>query len=253
MPDNNSIRLQKFLSQCGVSSRRAAEQLILQGKVLVNGRPVQLGCKIHPKKDIVLVNGKRIDMHKTRRYIMLYKPRGFVTTMHDELGRKSVDMLVANVGERVFPIGRLDKNSEGLLLFTNDGSFANMLSHPRCHVSKTYRVTIRPPFGDAQLHTLISGVRLDDGYVTQPADVSVAVAEDTRIVLLMTIYEGKNRQIRKMCEACDLEIQRLQRVAIGGVEMGDLRVGAWKHLTPQQLEMLGYPLPMTHGHGTRRR
>ena len=238
MPDNNSIRLQKFLSQCGVSSRRAAEQLILQGKVLVNGRPVQLGCKIHPKKDIVLVNGKRIDMHKTRRYIMLYKPRGFVTTMHDELGRKSVDMLVANVGERVFPIGRLDKNSEGLLLFTNDGSFANMLSHPRCHVPKTYRVTIRPPFGDAQLHTLISGVRLDDGYVTQPADVSVAVAEDTRIVLLMTIYEGKNRQIRRMCEALGLDLIRLKRIAIGNLRLGMLPQGKWRDLREQEVRDL---------------
>lgn len=238
MPDNNSIRLQKFLSQCGVSSRRAAEQLILQGKVLVNGRPVQLGCKIHPKKDIVLVNGKRIDMHKTRRYIMLYKPRGFVTTMHDELGRKSVDMLVANVGERVFPIGRLDKNSEGLLLFTNDGSFANMLSHPRCHVPKTYRVTIRPPFDDAQLHTLISGVRLDDGYVTQPADVSVAVAEDTRIVLLMTIYEGKNRQIRRMCEALGLDLIRLKRIAIGNLRLGMLPQGKWRDLSEQEVRDL---------------
>lgn len=238
MPDNNSIRLQKFLSQCGVSSRRAAEQLILQGKVLVNGRPVQLGCKIHPKKDIVLVNGKRIDMHKTRRYIMLYKPRGFVTTMHDELGRKSVDMLVANVGERVFPIGRLDKNSEGLLLFTNDGTFANMLSHPRCHVPKTYRVTIRPPFDDAQLHTLISGVRLDDGYVTQPADVSVAVAEDTRIVLLMTIYEGKNRQIRRMCEALGLDLIRLKRIAIGNLRLGMLPQGKWRDLSEQEVRDL---------------
>ncbi len=238
MPDNNSIRLQKFLSQCGVSSRRAAEQLILQGKVLVNGRPVQLGCKIHPKKDIVLVNGKRIDMHKTRRYIMLYKPRGFVTTMHDELGRKSVDMLVANVGERVFPIGRLDKNSEGLLLFTNDGSFANMLSHPRCHVPKTYRVTIRPPFDDAQLHTLISGVRLDDGYVTQPADVSVAVAEDTRVVLLMTIYEGKNRQIRRMCEALGLDLIRLKRIAIGNLRLGMLPQGKWRDLSEQEVRDL---------------
>ena len=238
MPDNNSIRLQKFLSQYGVSSRRAAEQLILQGKVLVNGRPVQLGCKIHPKKDIVLVNGKRIDMHKTRRYIMLYKPRGFVTTMHDELGRKSVDMLVANVGERVFPIGRLDKNSEGLLLFTNDGSFANMLSHPRCHVPKTYRVTIRPPFDDAQLHTLISGVRLDDGYVTQPADVSVAVAEDTRVVLLMTIYEGKNRQIRRMCEALGLDLIRLKRIAIGNLRLGMLPQGKWRDLSEQEVRDL---------------
>ena len=238
MPDNNSIRLQKFLSQCGVSSRRAAEQLILQGKVLVNGRPVQLGCKIHPKKDIVLVNGKRIDMHKTLRYIMLYKPRGFVTTMHDELGRKSVDMLVANVGERVFPIGRLDKNSEGLLLFTNDGSFANMLSHPRCHVPKTYRVTIRPPFDDAQLHTLISGVRLDDGYVTQPADVSVAVAEDTRVVLLMTIYEGKNRQIRRMCEALGLDLIRLKRIAIGNLRLGMLPQGKWRDLSEQEVRDL---------------
>ena len=238
MPDNNSIRLQKFLSQCGVSSRRAAEQLIQQGKVLVNGRPAQLGCKINPKKDIILVNGQRVVADKTRRYIMLYKPRGFVTTMHDELGRKSVDMLVANVGERVFPIGRLDRNSEGLLLLTNDGTFANMLSHPRCHVSKTYRVTIRPPFGDAQLHALISGVRLDDGYITRPADVSVAVTEDTRVVLLMTIYEGKNRQIRRMCEALGLDLIRLKRIAIGNQRLGMLPQGKWRDLSEQEVRDL---------------
>ena len=147
-------------------------------------------------------------------------------------------MLVANVGERVFPIGRLDKNSEGLLLFTNDGSFANMLSHPRCHVPKTYRVTIRPPFDDAQLHTLISGVRLDDGYVTQPADVSVAVAEDTRVVLLMTIYEGKNRQIRRMCEALGLDLIRLKRIAIGNLRLGMLPQGKWRDLSEQEVRDL---------------
>lgn len=237
MPEKD-IRLQKYLSQSGIASRRKAEELILDGKVKVNGRTAILGCKIDPRKDVVTIDKKRIRPSKTRRYIMLYKPRGFVTTMKDELGRKSVDMLIEDVGERVYPVGRLDKDSEGLLLFTNDGEFANYMAHPRCHIPKTYRVTVRPPMNDEQLNSLISGVTLDDGYKTQPAEVTITLNEPNRIVLLITIHEGKNRQIRRMCEAVGLELIRLKRISIGQLRLGMLPQGKWRELTENEVRTL---------------
>ena len=184
---------------------------------------------------------------------MLNKPRGFVTTMSDELERKCVASLVQTVGMRVYPVGRLDKNSEGLLLLTNDGDFANFMMHPRHQIAKIYHVRVRGEVSPTQLERMRSLSVLPDGMQIQAVKCFVVLRDAQSTVLSLELHEGKNRQIRKMCEACDLEIQRLQRVAIGGVEMGDLRVGAWKHLTPQQLEMLGYPLPVTRGRGTRRR
>ena len=237
MPDNK-IRLQKYLSQCGVSSRRKAEQLIADGKVRVNGRCVEVGTKIDPKRDVVTIDKQRIRPSKVRCYIMLHKPRGFVTTLKDELGRKSVDMLISDVGERVYPVGRLDKDSEGLLLFTNDGEFANYMAHPRCHIPKTYRVTVRPPMSDEQLNTLITGVTLDDGYKTMPAEVTIALNEQNRIVLLITISEGKNRQIRRMCEAVGLELIRLKRISIGQLRLGMLPQGKWRELTEMEIRTL---------------
>ena len=237
MPDNK-IRLQKYLSQCGVSSRRKAEQLIADGKVRVNGRCVEVGTKIDPKRDVVTIDKQRIRPSKVRRYIMLHKPRGFVTTLKDELGRKSVDMLISDVGERVYPVGRLDKDSEGLLLFTNDGEFANYMAHPRCHIPKTYRVTVRPPMSDEQLNTLITGVTLDDGYKTMPAEVTIALNEQNRIVLLITISEGKNRQIRRMCEAVGLELIRLKRISIGQLRLGMLPQGKLREVTEMEIRTL---------------
>ena len=169
---------------------------------------------------------------------MLHKPRGFVTTMSDEFDRKCITMLIEDVNERVYPVGRLDKNSEGLLLLTNDGEFANMMAHPRTHVPKTYRVTVRPPVSDAQLSSLINGTKLDDGYVTKPAEVQVVQNEENRVVLLMTIFEGKNRQIRRMCEALDIELIRLKRVAIGEIRLGMLPQGKYRDLTEQEIRSL---------------
>lgn len=232
-------RLQKYLSECGVCSRRKAEELIQNGKVKVNGATAHIGDKIMPRKDKVTVSGKLISKKGTsRRYIMLHKPRGFVTTLSDERDRKCVKMLVEDVGERVYPIGRLDRNSEGLLLLTNDGEFANMMAHPRTHVPKTYRVTVRPPMSDEQLTKLMEGVTLDDGYTTMPADVFTAVNEPERIVLMITIYEGKNRQIRRMCEAVGLELIRLKRTAVGDLRLGMLPQGKWRDLTEAEIRSL---------------
>ena len=232
------LRIQKYIAECGVCSRRKAEELIMSGKVKVNNSLATIGQKINPFKDKVFVSGKLIKKTKEKRYIMLHKPRGFVTTMSDEFDRKCITMLIEDVNERVYPVGRLDKNSEGLLLLTNDGEFANMMAHPRTHVPKTYRVTVRPPVSDAQLSSLINGTKLDDGYVTKPAEVQVVQNEENRVVLLMTIFEGKNRQIRRMCEALDIELIRLKRVAIGEIRLGMLPQGKYRDLTEQEIRSL---------------
>lgn len=236
---NEPVRVQKYLSECGVCSRRKAEELIKDGKVKINGKTAVLGDKIIKRRDKVTVSGKPVLADSSeRRYIMLHKPRGFVTTMSDEHDRKCITMLISDVGVRVYPVGRLDKNSEGLLLLTNDGEFANMMMHPRCHVPKTYRVTVRPPFSDEQLAKMIDGVTLDDGYITKPCDVTVAVNEPNRVVLMITIYEGKNRQIRRMCEALGVELIRLKRTAVGDVRLGMLPQGKWRDLSETEIRSL---------------
>ncbi len=237
MAKNEPIRLQKFISQCGIASRRKAEELILQGSVKVNGKTAILGDKVTPA-DKIFVKGKRIVMPKTKfRYIMLNKPRGFITTMSDERGRKCVAQLVSNVGERVYPIGRLDKDSEGMLVFTNDGEFANKVMHPKNGVYKIYRVTVRPSIDEEQLVKLETGVELD-GVKTAPAIVHVVHKEQGRVVLEMILHEGKNREIRRMCEAVGLEVARLKRIQIGGVKMGMLKQGDWRDLTDAEVKKL---------------
>lgn len=236
--NNENIRIQKFMSECGVCSRRKAEELVLQGKVKINGNLANIGDKINPYSDKVTVNGKLIKRQKEKRYIMLHKPRGFITTMSDDFDRKCITMLTDDIDERVYPVGRLDKNSEGLLLLTNDGEFANMINHPKTHIPKTYRVTVRPPFNDEALNAFMNGVKLDDGYITKPADVSIVTQEENRIVLLITIYEGKNRQIRRMCEALSIELIRLKRIAIGDVRLGMLPQGKWRDLSETEIRSL---------------
>ncbi len=232
------IRLQKFIAQCGIASRRKAEELILGGHVKVNGKTAILGDKVLTT-DKVFVRGKRIVVPKggNYRYIMLNKPRGFITTMNDERGRKCVAQLVENVGERVYPIGRLDKDSEGMLVFTNDGDFANKVMHPKNNVYKIYRVTVRPSIDEDQLVKLETGVELD-GRKTAPAYVRVIHKEQGRVVLEMILHEGKNREIRRMCEAVGLEVARLKRTQIGGVKMGMLKQGDWRDLTEQEVKKL---------------
>ncbi|MEI6580069.1 MAG: pseudouridine synthase [Eubacteriales bacterium] len=236
MPDE-SIRLQKYISECGIASRRKAEELIVSQKVKVNGNIAKIGDKINPKKDIVTVNGNKIKNESTLRYIMLHKPRGFVTTMEDELGRKCVVQLVADVNERVYPIGRLDKDSEGLLLMTNDGEFANAMMHPAHHISKTYRVTVRPNINDEQITAMTMGLQVD-GRITAPAEVKVLNKEPDRVVLEIILHEGRNRQIRKMCEELNLEVARLKRTAVGFLKLGMLPQGKWRDLTKDEVEKL---------------
>lgn len=237
MDKKEPIRLQKFISQCGIASRRKAEELILQGSVKINGKTAVLGDKV-TASDKVFVKGKRIVMPKTSyRYIMLNKPRGFITTMNDERGRKCVAELVQDVGERVYPVGRLDKDSEGMLVLTNDGEFANKVMHPRNSVYKIYRVTVRPSIDEEQIVKLETGIMLD-GRKTAPAIVHVVHKEPGRVVLEMILHEGKNREIRRMCEAVGLQVARLKRTQIGCVKMGMLKQGDWRDLTEQEVKKL---------------
>lgn len=237
MDKKEPIRLQKFISQCGIASRRKAEELILQGSVKINGKTAVLGDKV-TASDKVFVKGKRVVMPKTSyRYIMLNKPRGFITTMSDERGRKCVAELVQDVGERVYPIGRLDKDSEGMLVLTNDGEFANKVMHPRNSVYKIYRVTVRPSIDEEQILKLETGIMLD-GKKTAPAIVHVVHKEPNRVVLEMILHEGKNREIRRMCEAVGLQVARLKRTQIGCVKMGMLKQGDWRDLTEQEVKKL---------------
>lgn len=236
--NNKDLRIQKFMSECGICSRRKAEEMVMAGKVKINGKTALIGEKVNPYTDKVTVQGKLIKRQKEKKYIILHKPRGFVTTLSDEKGRKDITLLTEDIKERVYPVGRLDKNSEGLLLLTNDGEFANMITHPKTHIPKTYRVTVRPPVSDNALNSLINGVTLDDGYTTAPADVSIVQSEENRVVLLITIYEGKNRQIRRMCEALGIELIRLKRIAIGEIRLGMLPQGKWRELSEQEIRSL---------------
>ena len=234
----NKIRLQKYLAENGIASRRKSEELIERGKVRVNGHPAHLGDKVDPKRDLVTVSGERVQPAETGNcYLMLNKPRGYVTTMRDEMGRKCVAELMDDVGCRIFPVGRLDRDSEGLLLFTNDGEVANMMTHPSMHVSKTYRVTVRPKADEEQLVALSSGVVID-GRRTMPASVQVLGEETDRTVFQITIHEGRNRQIRKMCEAVGLETIRLKRISIGSVKLGSLPVGQYRELRKEEVAAL---------------
>ena len=233
------IRIQKLISDAGYCSRRKAETLIEAGRVKCNGHPVRLGDKAMPT-DLITVNDERIYISKKKeyRYIMLNKPRGYVTTLSDEQGRRCVSDLLDGVSERVYPVGRLDRNSEGLLLFTNDGNFANGIMHPSRQVSKTYRVTVRPPVSEEQLAQMAAGVTLDDGFRTAPANIVTQVTEPTRVVLLVTIHEGKKREVRRMCDAVGLEVARLRRISIGPVKLGMLKPGEWRDLTSEELRAL---------------
>ena len=226
-------RLQKLLSAAGVCSRRAAEAYINEGRVTVNGITAQLGDKADPDKDEICLDGKPVGGAKRHIYLMLNKPRGYVTTLSDEKGRKTVAELVSGCGQRVYPVGRLDLDSEGLLLMTNDGDFMQRLTHPSHEVSKEYHVSVFGPVqGAAERLRAITDL---DGEPIRPAGVKVLRQTGQTAELAITIHEGKNRQIRRMCASCGLTVKRLRRVREHTVELGNLPQGKWRHLTEEEL------------------
>lgn len=231
------VRLQKHLSACGIASRRKSEELITAGKVKVNGHIAHIGDSIDPKRDKITVSGKNVVAVNKNIYIMLHKPRGYITTLSDEFSRKCVSDLVKDVPVKVFPVGRLDKDSEGLLFMTNDGDFANRLTHPSSHINKTYRVTVKGEVTDEITDKLSNGVIID-GKKTLPAEVFVAERKEDRTVLIFIIHEGRNRQIRKMCETVKLNVIRLKRTEIAGVKLGMLGQGKWRELNEKELHRL---------------
>ena len=225
-------RLQKLISAAGVASRRQAERLISEGRVKVNGAVAALGQSADPEIDEITVSGTPLPAPGQLRYLMLNKPRGYVTTLSDEKGRPSVAELVRGVGTRVYPVGRLDLNSDGLLLLTNDGALAHAVMHPRTEVKKTYRTVVR---GDVETALPLLRAPMEiDGYRIRPAEV-IRTGEN---VLDITIHEGRNRQVRKMCDAAGLRVERLTRISEGPLKLGDLKPGVWRELTVKELAAL---------------
>ena len=233
-------RIQKVLADQTDLSRRAAEKLIAEGRVRVNGHPVGLGDKMDPNVDKVSIDGKSVRIVRKRQYvyIMLHKTRGFLTTRSDEHGRKTVMDLVQGVDAHLRPVGRLDKDSEGLLLMTDDGAFINLLTHPSGGVGKLYRVTVHPRATEEQVIQMSSGVVLDDGVKTQPCVIHVVTDDPEHTVMEITLYEGRNRQIRRMCAAVGLEVVRLKRSAEGPVKLGMLQPGEWRELKRSEVNAL---------------
>ena len=233
-----SVRIQKYLSDCGVLSRRAAEKAIENGEITVNGEVATIGLKINPMRDKIQYKGKNIVKKRNSHYnyIMLHKPRGYVTTMSDEKGRQTVAELVKEAGVRVYPVGRLDMQSEGLLIMTNDGELTNALTHPRHKIPKYYEVRIQGQVSKEALAKLSSELEID-GYKIMPVECTIVHEGKEGTTVGMVLYEGRNRQIRKMCELCDLKIQRLARVAIGELEL-DVKRGQWRYLTKEEIKYL---------------
>ncbi len=229
-------RLQKILSARGVASRRAAGQLILDGRVMLNGIPATLGQLADPEIDEILVDGKPLPTGNQTVYIILNKPRGFVTTLSDEKGRRTAAELVSDCGTRVYPVGRLDMDSEGLLLFTNDGEFANKMMHPKHEVDKTYLAWVNH-FSQAAWEALKQPITLD-GYTIRAPKLRLIKAQTDQAQVEITIHEGRYRQVRRMCQAAGMHVTRLRRVREGGLILGDLPTGKWRYLTPQEIEKL---------------
>jgi len=232
------VRLQKILADAGVASRRASERLILEGAVTVNGKAVtELGARADPVVDEICVAGRRLAQPAAHKYLALHKPAGYVTTASDEYGRATVLDLLPDIGVRVFPIGRLDRETEGLLLLTNDGGLTERLTHPRYGVEKEYYVEIEGAPTDAAIEQLRSGVTIE-GKRTAPAQVERLSADDAEVWLRITIHEGRKRQIRLMCESIGLAVQRLIRVRVGPIELAELPTGRYRHLSPREVTRL---------------
>ena len=229
-------RLQKILSARGVASRRKAEEMIQSGLVTVNGITAKLGDTADADTDEIVIDGRPLPKQEACIYIMLHKPRGYVTTLSDEKGRPNAAQLVADCGVRVYPVGRLDMDSEGLLLFTNDGDFANSLMHTKHEVKKTYDVWVTGYYPGAEV-SLSRPITLD-GYTIRPPKVKLLRAEGKKAKFQVTIHEGRNRQVRRMCEAAGMVCTRLRRVREGSLSLGDLPLGKWRYLTAEEVEVL---------------
>ena len=233
------IRLQKYLAEAGIASRRKCEELILDGKIEVNGKVVtKLGTKV-TENDKVKYNGKLISPVEEKIYILLNKPIGYVTTVKDQFGRDTVLDLV-KVDKRIVPVGRLDMYTSGALILTNDGDFVNRLTHPKNEVNKTYNVTISGKITQEDVSKLQKGVKIDDNYITKPAKVKILKIDEEKNIsrIQITIHEGKNRQVRKMCNAIDKKVLALHRSKIGDIDVKDLKIGTWRYLTEKEINIL---------------
>lgn len=245
-------RLQKILSQAGVASRRESETIIQQGRVAVNGVVVtELGTKADPDQDSITVDGKELIISEKRVYILLYKPVGYMTTMKDPEGRPIVTDLLKGVKERVYPIGRLDYNTEGLLLLTNDGALANLLMHPSHEVDKGYLVRVSGKVSESQMEKLAKGVMLEDG-MTAPAKVLPVSESENNSWISITIHEGRYRQVRRMCEAVGLSVVRLKRSRYDFLEIGDLKPGEFRFLSPEEVVRLKRKIGHVSGRAPRK-
>ena len=233
-------RLQKFLAEAGIASRRKCEELILSGKVSVNGEVITaLGTKVNPEKDEVLYNGKVVKKQDEKVYILLNKPIGYVTTAKEQFGRDKVLDLV-KVNKRLVPVGRLDMYTSGALILTNDGDFVYKVTHPKHEITKTYTVTLKGKVSDEEIELLRNGVKIEDNFITSPAKVK-RIKEDienNRTRLEIVIHEGKNRQVRKMCEKIGKHVLALHRSKIGNIDVKDLKIGKWRYLDEKEVESL---------------
>ena len=230
-------RLQKIISASGLMSRRAAEELIAAGKVTVNGVRAELGTRADPQEDNILVRGRPLPMQGKKIYVMLNKPAGVVTTLHDEQGRHSVKELLSDLHERVYPVGRLDMYSEGLLLLTNDGEFANAMMHPSAEVKKVYALTVKGEDFPHRIRALTAPIEID-GRMTSGAQVEVLQLREQEAEISVTIHEGRNRQIRRLCERAGLKVVHLCRISEGPLTLGDLPRGKWRYLTEEEVSRL---------------
>ena len=230
-------RIQKIIAARGVTSRRKAEEMITAGRVTCNGRVCLLGESADPDIDIILLDGKPLPSGGAYTYIMLHKPRGYVTTLSDEKGRRNVAELVEDCGQRVYPVGRLDMDSEGLLILTNDGDFANRLMHPKHNVDKTYQVTV-DGYSEEGLEQLGQPITLDGYTIAKPSVKLLSADEKGRAKIEVVIHEGRNRQVRRMCAAAGMQVTRLVRISEGKLRLGNLPLGKWRSLTDREVELL---------------
>ena len=232
-----NVRLQKYLSECGIASRRASEQLISEGRVSVNGAVAVIGATVDPEQDAVAVDGRDVRRDSKRVYVLLNKPRGAVTTAQDTHGRRTVLDCVSGVGERVFPVGRLDMDVAGVLLLTNDGELAHRLMHPSHEIEKVYIATVAGEIQEAALARLASGVMLEDG-MTSPAKVRLLQSDRHSSRIQLTLHEGRKREVKRMCDAVGHPVLALKRIAFASLMDGHLRPGEWRYLSNQEVRLL---------------